>query len=567
MHAKAKGGGQKCAAGPRGVVREVELAEPTFAVKPLVDTSTEAFAALSPAQRAAVDAVNSGRHVFVTGGAGCGKTWTMRALVEGMTLAGTQYVCTATTGVAAQLLPGGVTIHSYVGFRRDDTETNPEPAILRNRRRRRAEMAAAQVLIIDEVSMLSSTMLAFVLAVLDGVRRPAPGRKPAAAGSGPTSGSGPAALHLPQLVLVGDFLQLPPVVKSSDAGQQAAALALECPAWKQLDLAVVVLQVPFRQDPTSRFASILHEVRMGELSPESHALLQARVGAPIDNDATGGKVKPTLVMPYCSQVHARNAKKLDALPGEPRLYSAALYWGEKRKVEAGAGGAGAAGSSAGGSTTWVPVAGSVMASPETVAAAAEAWRDMPSLQDIAVLVPPTAANQVEFVTEAVKYMAAASASPGRLLLKEGAQVMFTANVDVVGGVANGTRGVVTGFDGKWPVVTLLNGTTMRVEPLALARQSPAQARRGSGSGAVPETALTMKQLPLALAWAITVHKSQGATLTAAKVSLQAFSHGQAYVALSRVSSLGSLTLMTACPASFPVNKTVVEWYQSHMRDK
>ena len=548
-------------------MRERELAPPASSpcfVRPLVDTSTDAFAALTGAQRAAVDAVNSGRHVFLTGGAGCGKTWTMRALVEGMTLAGTQYACTATTGVAAQLLPGGITIHSYVGFRRSDTETDPWPAILRNRRQRRAAMSATQVLIIDEVSMLSSTMLAFVLAVLDGVRRPAPGRKPAAsaaAGPGPTVAC-PAALHLPQLVLVGDFLQLPPVVKSSDAAQQAAALALECPAWKQLNPAVVVLQVPFRQDPTSRFASILHEVRMGELSPESHALLQARVGAAIDNDATGGKVKPTLLLPYCSQVQARNAKKLEALPGEPRLYTAAVYLGEKRKTDSGAAAA------ASPPATWLPVPGSSVALPETLAAAAEASPGLPCLQDVTVLVPPTAGNHVNFVTEAAKYLAAASAAPGRLLLKEGAQVMFTANVDVVGGVANGPRGVVTGFDGKWPVVTLLNGTIMRVEPLALARQNAVPRRSdGPGTASVPEVALTMKQLPLVLAWAITVHKSQGATLTAAKVSLQVFSPGQAYVALSRVSNLGCLSLLTPCPLVFPVNKTVVEWYQHHARDK
>jgi hypothetical protein len=101
------------------MVREVELCAPPGGSRggprvgpraPLVDTSTEAYAALSATQRLAVDAVNSGRHVFVTGGAGCGKTWTMRALVEGMTAAGTHFACTATTGVAAQLLPGGKTV-------------------------------------------------------------------------------------------------------------------------------------------------------------------------------------------------------------------------------------------------------------------------------------------------------------------------------------------------------------------------------------------------------------------------------------------------------------------------
>lgn len=541
------------------VVREVELRAPAAGPggcrdgprAPLVDTSTEAYAALSATQRVAVDAVNSGRHVFVTGGAGCGKTWTMRALVEGMVAAGTHFACTATTGVAAQLLPGGKTIHAFVGYRRSDNEADPQPAIVRNRRSRRAALTDLQVLIIDEVSMLSAGMLEFVLAVLRGVRKPV-ARK---AGAPPP----PAVDLLPRLVLVGDFLQLPPV-------GPAAATALNSPAWKSLDPVVVVLRVPFRQDPTSKFAQVLHEVRMGELTPESHALLQARVGAPIDNDASGGKVKPTLLLPYCSQVQAKNAKKLAALPGEPRLYSAAVFMGEKRKVDTGgaAGGATAA-------AVWVPVPGSAAASPSMLQGAAEACAGSggvpPCLQDVTVLVPPTVPCPADFVADAVKYMAAASAAPGRLLLKEGAQVMFTANVDVTGGIANGTRGVVTGFDGKWPLVTLLTGATMRVEPHALAREDHL-----GGAGATrapdraPPPALTVKQLPLALAWAITVHKSQGATLTAAKVSLEAFSPGQAYVALSRVANLGCLSLLTPCPVSFPVNKAVVEWYRAHVED-
>jgi len=123
-------------------------------------------------------------------------------------------------------------------------------------------------------------------------------------------------------------------------------------------------------------------------------------------------------------------------------------------------------------------------------------------------------------------------SPETLVLKEGARVMFTKN-DPMARYANGTLGNVVGFSAvhKYPTVELMNGEEIVAEP--------AEWKMEDGG----KTLATITQVPLRLAWAITVHKSQGMSLDAATVDLSmAFEYGQGYVALSRVRTLEGLSL-------------------------
>jgi ATP-dependent exoDNAse (exonuclease V) alpha subunit len=122
-------------------------------------------------------------------------------------------------------------------------------------------------------------------------------------------------------------------------------------------------------------------------------------------------------------------------------------------------------------------------------------------------------------------------SPERLTLKEGAKVMFTRN-NFEEGYVNGTLGEVVDFaPSGFPVVKIKNGR--RIEP-----------QMGEWSVVDGSKILAqIKQVPLRLAWAITVHKSQGMSLDAAIIDLSgAFEFGQGYVALSRVRSLEGLYL-------------------------
>lgn len=144
-------------------------------------------------------------------------------------------------------------------------------------------------------------------------------------------------------------------------------------------------------------------------------------------------------------------------------------------------------------------------------------------------------------------------APAKLNLKEGAQVMLLKNIDTLGGLVNGSRGVVVRFIPKaaavaalrmeseavsvahrWPgtmvpVVRFMNGQEVTVCPASFGREV-------DGIGEYRRI-----QLPLKLAWTITIHKSQGMTLDAVEVSLAGiFAPGQAYVALSRARSLRGL---------------------------
>ncbi len=122
-------------------------------------------------------------------------------------------------------------------------------------------------------------------------------------------------------------------------------------------------------------------------------------------------------------------------------------------------------------------------------------------------------------------------APETLVLKAGAEVMFVAN-NFAGGYVNGSRGQVAGFRGGLPLVQLQDGgRVIAVEPYAWALTEDGKKRA------------EVSQLPLRLAWAITIHKSQGMSLDAAEIDLsKSFTPGMGYVALSRVRSLDGVYL-------------------------
>ncbi len=122
-------------------------------------------------------------------------------------------------------------------------------------------------------------------------------------------------------------------------------------------------------------------------------------------------------------------------------------------------------------------------------------------------------------------------SPESLVLKVGARVMFTKNA-LDGSYANGTLGEVIELKDAGPIVQTNSGRTILAQP--------AEWSVTDGGKVLARIA----QVPLRLAWAVTVHKSQGMTLDAAAVDLsQAFEYGQGYVALSRVRELSGLYLL------------------------
>ncbi len=138
--------------------------------------------------------------------------------------------------------------------------------------------------------------------------------------------------------------------------------------------------------------------------------------------------------------------------------------------------------------------------------------------------------QTKGVAAKIEQLGKSLLAPPELVLKKGAEVMFVAN-NFQAGFVNGTRGRVMGFKDGLPMVELQSGKVIKVEPHTWALTEDDKKRA------------EISQLPLRLAWAITIHKSQGMSLDAAEIDLsKSFAPGMGYVGLSRVRSLDGVYL-------------------------
>ena len=139
-----------------------------------------------------------------------------------------------------------------------------------------------------------------------------------------------------------------------------------------------------------------------------------------------------------------------------------------------------------------------------------------------------------------------------LTLKKGAQVMCIANIDMEGPypIVNGSQGVIVDFMDGLPLVEFNDGQKRMI------------GHHEWRSENVP--GLGVKQIPLILAWAITIHKAQGVTLEMAQIDAGSniFECGQTYVALSRVKDLEGLYLTAFSPQKIKVSRKVQKYYES-----
>jgi ATP-dependent DNA helicase PIF1 len=145
-------------------------------------------------------------------------------------------------------------------------------------------------------------------------------------------------------------------------------------------------------------------------------------------------------------------------------------------------------------------------------------------------------------------------APEVLTLAEDAQVMFVVN-DYAKGFYNGSRGRVIEFENKVPIVELTDGRVIRVEPHDWSLEEDGKSRA------------TATQLPLRLAWAITIHKSQGMSLDAAVIDLaRSFTPGMGYVALSRVRSMDGVYLNGINNVALQLHPDIHE-YDAELRNR
>ncbi len=405
-------------------------------------------------QAEALRVLKTGAHVFLTGEPGSGKTYTVNAYVRFLREHGIEPAVTASTGIAATHI-GGMTLHSWsgIGVREYLTEYDVE-AIAHNKNvRRRAR--ATNTLIIDEVSMLPGTVLDMVDHVLRAAReRPEP-------------------FGGMQVLLVGDFFQLPPVVRRDFSGDDISGtpFAFTAPSWRSLNPFVCYLEEQYRQSD-SRFLGLLTALRRSENISDIQETLEM-----CKKDESTISTEAPRLFSHNADVDRLNAERLRLLSGKPYTYT-------------------------------------------------------------------MTGRGSESVVAALKR---GCLSPEILTLKEGARVMFTKN-DPTGAFVNGTLGVVSSIAMSGaPTVRTTEGKYIDVVPSEWVMEEG-----GSILGRIT-------QLPLRLAWAVTVHKSQGMTLDEAVIDLsRAFEYGQGYVALSRVRDLSGLHLIGVNRRALEVHPEVLE---------
>ena len=252
---------------------------------------------LSESQNIAVNNILEGKNVFITGSAGTGKSYLLNYLrdkVDGMYL-------TATTGIAAVNI-GGITLHSWAGLGIEDipVEKIAQNILSLKGTNTRKRLLKTKVLAVDEISMLSMETFEKVDKLLRIVR----------GNDAPFGGI--------QLILFGDFFQLPPV--NSDN------FCFESKVWEEAEIKTIVLKEIFRQKD-ERFVKLLNNIKNGIVDKNDLEILKSRYGL-VSNDA----IKPTILSTHNYIVEKINIEKLNNIPREEENYIADFI-GEKKYVD------------------------------------------------------------------------------------------------------------------------------------------------------------------------------------------------------------------------------------------
>lgn len=494
---------------------------------------------------------------FLTGEAGTGKSFLVRRIIAAVNqrMANEEkkggLMVTGSTGMAAWNI-GGSTLHSSLHI---PVMENLTPELIAEyvatRGKKLKKIRRIELLILDEISMVSAVIMDGV----DQILRLAH----------------PNYSHLPfggvKVLLCGDFLQLPPVIKNKinsrlqasrrfeqvyameteptdeqgkiarrkkrkrlemeEAEKSDAVFAFESKVWRECDFEAFILTEKFRQQGDLAYQDLLDGARFGVLTPEQVEMLKSRVNAKIQSEH--GVIASHL---YATNQKAdeHNRKKLAKIESVKYTYDAELDTAKPKKQ------------------------------------------------------PPDYSEAFNMLNE--------SLVRHNITLCEGAQVMLIANYDQEAGLVNGSRGVVIGFT-KPKIITKKQSSQFTV----VAQQSADASKKGSNTLQVKpvverkevrypiikfvaenDTTIVrpiypwswkskhadipiVTQIPLVLAWALTIHKSQGLTLCSARINLANTCEdgAGAYVALSRLRTLQGLRLTDFNTTWIKANDRAIEF--------
>ncbi|CAL3969334.1 unnamed protein product [Diplocarpon coronariae] len=471
---------------------------------------------LSGEQQKVLDlVVNQNKSVFFTGSAGTGKSVLMRAIIAELRK---KYIrepdriaVTASTGLAACNI-GGVTLHSFGGIGLGKEEVPVLVKKIRRNAKAKNRWIRTKILVVDEISMVDGDLFD----KLEGIAR-------AMRNNGRPFGG-------IQLVITGDFFQLPPV-PDFDNKARGAKFAFDAGTWSTAIHHTIGLTEVFRQkDPV--FANMLNEMRLGKITDETIAAFK-KLSRPISYE---DGLAATELFPTRNEVENSNAFRMRGLHGVAKRFEA---------------------------------------------------RDTGTITDLAMR-DKLLSNMM---------------APKMLELKKGAQVMLIKNMD--DGLVNGSLGTVIAFmnektfevydkhpgifddhidmqksaedtgershfaaklasmksstgdpGNEYPLIKFAVADGTYREILVQPEEWKVELPNG-------EVQAQRAQLPLILAWALSIHKAQGQTLERVKIDLKKiFEKGQAYVALSRATSQAGLEVRNFDKTKVMAHPKVAQFYNS-----
>lgn len=424
---------------------------------------------LDQTQEATIQVIlhNPGTNFYINGCAGSGKTFTLTQLIQ--RLQSSRRVLTAAyTGIAASLLPNGMTTHKLFGLPlEDDNEsdiTSITPQSLSGQILQRAD-----VIIIDEISMLHEKHLSRIDNVLRNLRT----------SSSPFGGV--------QMILSGDFNQLPPVVKCPPECLHTATTNASIRTSVLFTLFTSLSLNKAHRFLSEDWASFLLSVAQGQGDPIYDGPFgSSELKLPLSTSPTclrPGQIQSTvnelfpeptplqLIAPYHDTVDSYNASQLRTYFSNDQIIQLSAHY----------------------------------------------------------TFPPN----MRFTAEDIRHTVRRNIPNDKLFLAVGAPVFIMRNLDIANGLANGTTAFVSSIETNTVEVKLIDRGTSHSIPRISFNIGKEQAHS------------LRHQFPLALAFAATISKVQGKTSTVMIIDLRnpCFCHGQLYVALSRVRDYQKLFLL------------------------
>ena len=453
---------------------------------------------LSVEQKYAYDKICQGENIFITGPGGSGKSYLVEKIVQHLTSIGVCYQVTSTTGCSSVLLSNNIqvnghnvnvkTIHSFSGIKlcKGENDTIVDNVVKNFYLAKRWRQT--NVLIIDEISMMSCKMFNVIEAIARGTRR----------------NSFPFGKI--QIILLGDFLQLPPIEDINDP--ETAKFCFESEEWyKTIPLQnLIELKTIFRQKDEI-FRNILCEIRIGEISKMNEDILKSLVNKKYDVESNFGII-PLQILPTRNEVAIVNQSHYNKIIGPEYIFHHII---------------------------------------KTNVTLFTDGKSIPS----EILKKSNTLNKNSLEIE-IKNLQNNIPVEDTISLKKGVHIMILFNLDVENSICNGTLGIVCNFtkigDINVPIVRFGNGTE-KIIGFHTWQHSD-------------YPTITISQIPLTLAYASSIHKQQGSSISMARMNLgkSIFEDSQIYVALSRMTSLEGLYLDSFESSKITVNKKAKDFY-------